>query len=293
MKRRALAMAIVTTVLWSGSYIVNQYAFREGIGPLTLSGLRYLAASLLLLIMSAGQKHAARRSLSVGTMILLGILGYAIAQGLQYVGQASLTPTQSSLLLSVFNTLCVMLLDRVWLRENQTGGDMLKMLLLLSGVTLYYAPWNGGAVPLTGALFMLISSFGYALHLTLNRKLLASSAMDTRRFVAIPMLIGSIVLLASGLIREGLPTLTDTLLVCLVYLSAVSGALGFTLWTHSQRALTTFESSSVNNLMLIEIALLDGCFFGRVFNARQIVAILMVFIAIVWIQSRSLKLKRM
>ncbi|NLI21832.1 MAG: EamA/RhaT family transporter, partial [Clostridiales bacterium] len=49
MKRKALWMAAVTTLLWSGSYILNKLAFGGGIGPLTLSGLRYVLAALLLM----------------------------------------------------------------------------------------------------------------------------------------------------------------------------------------------------------------------------------------------------
>lgn len=58
----------------------------------------------------------------------------------------------------------------------------------------------------------------------------------------------------------------------------MSGALGFSLWTSSQKALTAFESSGINNLMLIEIAAMDALFFGRTFTVTQM-------LAIVWIQA--------
>lgn len=48
MRRRALVLAVLTTLLWSGSYIVNKFAFAKGIGPLTLSGLRYTLGGLAL-----------------------------------------------------------------------------------------------------------------------------------------------------------------------------------------------------------------------------------------------------
>jgi drug/metabolite transporter (DMT)-like permease len=75
-------------------------------------------------------------------------------------------------------------------------------------------------------------------------------------------------------------------MLILLYLSVVSGALGFTLWTRSQAALTAFESSGINNLMLVEIALMDFLAFGRSFSVLQIAAILIVFISIVSIQTR-------
>lgn len=288
MRRRAELMAVATTVLWSGSYIVNKVAFQGGVGPLTLAGLRYVLAALLLLALgclegrAGGGAPAKKPPLRV--LLALGVLGYAVAQGLQYVGQAYLTPTQSSLCLSVGNTLMVMLMDGLWLRENQRPADWLKALLLIAGITLYTLPSSGAAPAMAGLLWMAASSVGYAAHMALNRRLLTAGQAQPRQLVALPMLIGGGVLLAAGLAAEGLPRLSLNLLLMLLYLSGVSGALGFSLWTASQRELSPFESSGINNLMLVEIALLDWLFFGRVFSAVQITAVALVFGTVVWIQ---------
>ncbi len=287
MKRKALTMAVITTVLWSGSYILNKLAFQGGIGPLTLSGLRYLLASLLLISLGRGKRKEGNHTLSPLMIILLGVLGYAVAQGLQYVGQSYLTPTQSSLFLSVGNTMFVILLDMVWLRENQTKRDLVKLLFLISGICLYYYPWNDAKLSIAGMLFMALSSVGYGLNMTLNRRLLTTRHIDTGALVARPMFAGAVILLSVGLAIEGLPVITGRLLLILVYLSFVSGALGFYLWTGSQRHLTAFESSSINNLMLIEIAFMDFVVFSRSFSILQMIAILIVFGSIVSIQSRK------
>ena len=286
MKRKALLMAVMTTFLWSGSYILNKFAFQDGIGPLTLSGLRYLIASLLLLGLGAGKKKKANSRISLKLILLLGLLGYAVAQGMQYVGQSFLTPTQSSLFLSAGNTMFVMLVDMAWLRENQTKHDLVKMLLLLAGIFMYYFPWGAGVLSVPGLLFMLLSSLGYALNLTINRRLLTAKQAAPGALVAKPMFLGAVMLLIAAFLLEGIPVLTARTLLILVYLSAVSGALGFYLWTRSQAFLTAFESSSVNNLVLIEIALLDFIVFRRSFSALQVIAVLIVFGAVILIQTK-------
>lgn len=288
MKRKALVMAVVTTVLWAGSYILNKLAFQGGIGPLTLSGLRYLLASLILMGLGKGGKQKEGPALPLKMIVLLGALGYAAAQGLQYVGQSYLTPTQSSLFLSVGNTMFVMLVDMLWLRENQTRWDLIKLLFLIAGISLYYYPWDAGSFSAAGMLFMALSSIGYALNMTLNRHLLKAGRIGAGALVARPMLAGAVILLAAGLLVEGMPVITGRLLLILAYLSGVSGALGFSLWTRSQSALTAFESSGINNLMLIEIALMDFLVFGRSFSALQIAAILVVFGSIVAIQYNTI-----
>lgn len=289
MRRRAVALAILTTVLWSGSYILNQVAFAGGIGPLTLSGLRYVLAGALLLGIRprSGNTQAAptRIALSPWLLILLGLLGYAVAQGFQYMGQSLLTPTQSSLCLSVGNTLCVMLVDRLWLRENQRPGDFFRFLLLMTGIALYYMPWGSTAVSVLGLMWMGLSSVGYAVHMTLNRRLMAGHRADARTLTGIPMLVGGAALLVAALPAEGWPVLDWKLALILLYLAGVSGALGFWLWTRSQAELTALESSSLNNLMLVEIALMDWLAFGRAFSVLQLAAIALVFGAILSIQT--------
>ena len=292
MKRKALLMAVLTTVLWSGSYIVNKLAFQGGVGPLTLAGIRYTLASLLLLALGRVRRARHRplqgaRRLPLGTVLLLGLLGYAAAQGLQYVGQSYLNPTQSSLFLSVGNTAMVMSLDMLWLRENQSPMDFVRLLLLAGGIVLYYVPLNASGFSLAGLLFMAASSVGYAAQMTLNRRLLNDGRTETQTLVCGPMLAGGLTLLAAGLLFEEPPKLSAGLLLSLLYLSGISGALGFSLWTASQKALTAFESSSINNLMLVEIAMMDALFFGRTFTVTQTLAIVVVFAAIVWIQAGS------
>ena len=100
------------------------------------------------------------------------------------------------------------------------------------------------------------------------------------------MFLGAVMLLIAAFLLEGIPVLTARTLLILVYLSAVSGALGFYLWTRSQAFLTAFESSSVNNLVLIEIALLDFIVFRRSFSALQVIAVLIVFGAVILIQTK-------
>ncbi len=288
MKKKALILAVLTTMLWSGSYILNKLAFQGGVGPLTLSGLRYLLASLLLSVPDIGRrKGTGPKAPPIKTAILLGLFGYAAAQGLQYVGQSYLTPTQSSLFLSAGNTLCVLLVDRLWLRENQGWRDLGGMLLMVLGIILYYSPFDSSGFSAAGMFFMALSSVGYALNLTFNRSLLKNTGVEPRLLAARPMFFGSLVMLLIGLLLEGLPVITGRLLLILVYLSGISGALGFFMWTKSQAALSAFESSSVNNLMLIEIALLDLLVFRRSFSIVQAAAVLIVFCSVLWIQLKK------
>ena len=153
---------------------------------------------------------------------------------------------------------------------------------------LNYYPW-AGPFSVAGLAFMLLSSVGYALNMTFNRRLLKAGGIDARELAAKPRFFGAVLLLTAGLATERLPLLSWRLMLILVYLSGLSGALGFYLWTRSQAVLTAFESSGINYLMLVEIAVLDFIIFKRSFGAAQIAAILVVFIVVASIQRRKPK----
>ena len=151
------------------------------------------------------------------------------------MGQSYLTLTQSSLFLSVGNTVFVMLVDMVWLRENQAKRDMLALLALLVGIGLYHYPWTMGALPIPGLSFTLASSIGYALNKTFNRRLLTRGKIDTKSLTARSMLVGTIVILSLGLWLEGMPVITGRQLLILLYLSGASGAWAFTCGRKARR----------------------------------------------------------
>jgi drug/metabolite transporter (DMT)-like permease len=48
----AVLAAILVTLLWSSSYFLNVVAFNEGISPMTLAGLRYTIAAVVLFTIS-------------------------------------------------------------------------------------------------------------------------------------------------------------------------------------------------------------------------------------------------
>jgi drug/metabolite transporter (DMT)-like permease len=84
------------------------------------------------------------------------------------------------------------------------------------------------------------------------------------------MAVGAVVLLAVGLIVEGVPSLDLRGWAIIAWLGVVNTAFAFTLWNHTLRALTAVESSVINNTMLIQIAILAVIFLGERLGPLQI-----------------------
>ncbi|WP_172252115.1 DMT family transporter [Saccharibacillus deserti] len=300
----ALSMAVLVTWIWSSSYFLNVYAFEQGIGPFTLSGLRFLIGSAVLGVIfrpnyrekRANGREAANRPKKrppLYVWLLLGVSGYAAAQGLQYAGQKLLEPTQVSLILSMGNTLMVLAVDRLGAGESRDGVTVPGALVMIAGVVLFYFPWDFGGGSASGIALVLLSSAGYALHLTLNRRMLANAWSDPFLLTLVPMAIGGAILLSCGLAFEEAPRLSGALVGVVLCLGIVNGAAAFLLWTWSQQFLTAGDSGLINNLMLPEIALLEIVLFDRSFEAWQWAGIILVLAAVICVQvSRQLRVSR-
>ncbi|WP_159887351.1 DMT family transporter [Paenibacillus puerhi] len=308
MRGRPLAAlaAIFVTLLWSSSYVLNQYAFAEGIGPFTLAGLRYALAAAAMITgwqvtrlrkrreseASAGsEKPAAARNKKAITWkqyALLGLTGFMMAQGLQYAGQTMITPTQTSMILSIGNTLFLIVLDALWLRELRSRWALAAIFIAMTGVVFYHYPWNAEQGSPLGVSLVLLSCLGYAVHTLLCRFLLTRTDASPSELVRKPMLIGAIGMLLTGLWLEGMPELSGKLLLLLLWLGPVNGALASLLWAWSQRQLRAYESSLINNLMLLEVAALDIWMLGRSITPLQAAALGVVGIAILATQAAPL-----
>lgn len=288
MKRwHAVTLALFVTVLWSSSYILNQYAFADGIGPLTLVGLRYSLAALTLLIVriARGRREPpAEVPLSPWQYLGLGLAGYLVAQGMQYIGQVYVPPTQAGMVQAVGNSTLVLLIGAIWLREWPGPRQWAGIGIALAGSLLYYWPFAPTPQNLVGIGFFLLAGLGYAVQMTANRGLLARKAASPLDLVLYPMLVGAVSMLALGLALEPWPVITWKLVGLLLWLGPINGALGFLLWTHSQRGLQAFESTMLNNSMLLQIALLDVLFLSRVLSVRHVAALLLTGLGILTVQ---------
>lgn len=297
MKRfAAIWVGIFVTFLWSSSYILNKLAFEEGISPVTLAGLRYTIAVCVMYIFSvilrARHKKVEKQSQVTATTsklkwkhyVLLGITGYVMAQGLQYVGQFFISPTQTSMMLSIGNNLLVVLLDILWLREVKNRGVLGGIFGLTLAILLYYYPWDFNSGSLIGIGFVLLSSVGYTINLGATRYFISKNLAQVKDLILRPMLIGAVFMLGFGLLKEGIPDISLKLLIILLWLGSINGALAFYLWTWTQKNLRAYESSVLNNLVLLQVAILDVTVLGLRLSWLQMVALLLLLLSVGYVQ---------
>ncbi|MFP4344391.1 MAG: DMT family transporter [Anaerolineales bacterium] len=272
---RALLQAFLVSFLWSTSWVLIKLTLHE-IPPLTFAGLRYTLA-FLLLFPGLWKRRVEVRSLSAKDwrrLAALGLIFYALTQGGQFLTLNHLDAVTFSLLLNA-TSLLVALFGILVLREVPSFLQWGGILLFVTGVLIYFFPLSTAGIEVLGlalAGFTVCANAAAAvLGRSVNREKLASPLVVT----TISMGIGAVVLLTAGLLTQGLPSISPLGWATVAWLAAVNTALAFTLWNRSLQQLSAVESSTINNTMLVQVALLAWLFLGEVLTLRDVAGLIL------------------
>ncbi len=246
------------------------------IPAISFAGLRYGLACLVLALVSLAQPRIRLQIQRLGRdqwlyLALLGLVFYTLTQGGQFVALGLLPAVTLSLILS-FSPAAVALLSATVLGERLSGRAWAGVGCFLVGALIYFLPlsedarWAGLAV---GGVTLLANASGSLLGRSVNRR----GDLHPLVVTTLSMGIGSLLLVVTGLLAEGVPRLDAGAWGIVIWLAVINTALAFTLWNHTLRRLTAIESSLINNTMLIQIAVLAWIVLGETISLRQAVGL--------------------
>lgn len=282
----AVAQALLVTMLWSTSWVLIKIGL-AAIPALPFAGLRYvLAFACLLPLAFTHERLRALRTLSRhqwGRLVVLGLLFYAVAQGAQFVGLASLPAIAVSLLLNLSPGV-VAVLGIFLLGEKPGRRQWAGMAIGVAGVLIFFYPIAIPAGQVAGMAAVGVGVLANALSAVLGRGLNRDLKIDALTVTTVSMGIGSAPLLVGGLAAQGLPRLTLTHWLIVGWLAAVNTAFAFTLWNHTLRTLSAVESSILNNTMLVQIALLAWIFLGEAITPQEGLGMILVGLGALLVQ---------
>ena len=264
------------TFLWSTSFIIIKLGLRD-IPPLTYAGLRYVLAFFVLLPFALTKKRIEEiKSIDKKNWLKLGALGflfYTFTQGTQFIGLSLLPAVTVSLLLN-FTPIIVAVMGIFLLSEKPTLIQWAGSFLFIAGILVYFYPVNLPGGTALGIAVMTIGVLANAASSVLGRSVNRSGKFDPLTVTLISMGIGSFIMLITGIIVQGLPAISFTNVLFLLWLSVINTAFAFTVWNLTLRSLTAMESSIINGTMLIQIALLAWIFLGEIITAKEAIGML-------------------
>jgi drug/metabolite transporter (DMT)-like permease len=285
---KAALQALFVTFLWSTSWVLIKIGLKD-IPALTFAGLRYTIAFLVLLPLGIYTKQVKELKDQSGftwlKLITLGVLFYSFTQGAQFLSLIYLPATTTSLLLS-FTAVVVALLGIFFLKEIPNSVQWIGTMLYLFGVLVFFYPNYLPESQVIGFVVAGVGVLANALSSILGRNINRSGNLSPVAVTIPTMGAGGILLLASGIIIEGVPDFSLASWGIILWLAIVNSALAFTLWNKTLRKLSAMESSIINNTMLFQIAILAWLFLGETLSWRQITGIFIAIIGTILVQIR-------
>ncbi|HKJ56214.1 MAG TPA: DMT family transporter, partial [Nitriliruptoraceae bacterium] len=236
--RRAVAAALLVTVLWSSSWILIRMGLDDqALPPLTFAGMRYGMAALVLAAWTLrSQPHrrevAALDGRSWRRLVVLGVVFYTVTQGAQFIAIDNQPAATSSLVLSLTPLVVALWAGRT-LGEPATPRQFGGAVLVAFGAVLFFA--GDLAATTVGMVAAVVGLLANATSVVLGRDVNRTGLTSPVVVTSISMGVGAGLLVAIGLVVEGVPSVPPTAWAVVAWLAVVNTAIAFSLWNWSMR----------------------------------------------------------
>ncbi len=246
---------LLAAAIWGGMYVVSKVVLAV-IPPFALLTLRLaLGAAALALVLALRRGRMPTRAL-VLEALAVGLVGFGVSVGLQFVGTALSTAANAALVTSA-SPAFIVLFGALILRESLGPARLLALVLASLGVMAVIDPRSVdlGSDAFWGNIALLGAALSWGLYSVLVKRV--SQRMDTLTVSLLAFLGGlpvSLPLAGGELLRRGVGPLNIGIILGVLYLGLVSTALAMYLWNKS-------------------LALLDAGVVSLLFFAQPIVGV--------------------
>jgi drug/metabolite transporter (DMT)-like permease len=284
---KAILLAILVTIIWSTSWVLIKIGLAD-IPAMTFAGLRYMLASLLFfpLLLKKDIRDQIKRLSGRNwvVMVALGVVLYTIGQGGQYLGLAYLPSVTVSLILNL-SALFVALVSSITIKEKLNWLQWIGVLLNLAGVVIYFNPASNHLQGnWLGWLFAVLCLLGNSVGSIIGREVNRKASIHPIVITGISMTIGSVLMLATGILWQGMPALSSQSIWIIVILAVINTAVCFTIWNYTQQTLLATETTILNNTMLVYVSILAWIFLGEKQSPLGIVGLILALAGAMLVQ---------
>ena len=219
---------IVVLVLAWGTVFAAVKIGLDAAPPLLFGGIRSIIGGVVLATIAAVRRDPPRLRGHVTAYGMLTLLNVVIFFGLQTLAIAAL-PSGLAAVLIYLQPVLVGVLAWPLLGEPLTGRKVLGLLLGFGGIVAVSAGAFSGHASGLGIGYAVVGALAWALGTVYFKRV--SDRVTPLWAVALPFLVGGVVLTAIGLVREG-PEITwsTSFVLALLYSALVGTALAWMLW---------------------------------------------------------------
>lgn len=221
-----LSFAFITVVLWASAFVFTKVAL-EHFTPEALGALRYLFASVLLLIFAIIKKISLPRLKDIPIFLISGLLGFALYVYAFNKGALTVSTATSSILVSTAPIITAIFAG-VFYKEKIKTICWLAIAFEFLGIVIIAL--NDGVFSTNmGITWILLAAFSLGMYNVLQRKLLKNYTP----FEVTVYSIFSGTILLSIFLKDGFTQLISAPTIQIINVACLGffpGALGYLLW---------------------------------------------------------------
>jgi drug/metabolite transporter (DMT)-like permease len=217
--------------IWGGMYVASKYVLAV-IPPFTLLSLRLILGIFVLLPVVALRRETGFSGKQVYEILGVGLVGYGISLGFQFVGTKLSTAANGSLVTSA--TPAFVLVFASWiLGERVTKWRVVALVVSTLGVLAFLDPRNARLSPdlFWGNLSLIAAALTWALYSVLVRKV--TRGLDVLPVSLVAFFGGLPITIPAAFIEvstQGIGYISIGAILSVLYIGIVSTALAMYLW---------------------------------------------------------------
>ena len=275
--------ALIVVIFWGANFIVVKQVLTE-MSPLAFNSLRFISASLLLLVwlrLSGEDWRIARAD--VPRVLVLGLIGITLYQVCFIIGVNLTTAGNASLILATSPPMVVILgaLMHVGVAGRRTWLGVVLALLGLALVIGGAGTVHFGSDTIRGDLLCLVSAASWAIYVVFGQGLFLR--YSSLKATAVTMAAGTPLLVLIALpemVRQDWGAVSVAGWAGLAYSAVCSIALGYVLFYTGVKLIGATRTSTYQNLPPIIAVVLGSLILGESMAPLQIAGAIVVLIGV-------------
>ncbi|MFP5297876.1 MAG: DMT family transporter [Actinomycetota bacterium] len=264
-----IAALVAAMVIWGVTMVITKSVLEE-VGPFTLLAGRFALAFALLGPVAA--RRGFRLSMVIRpTFIAFGITGIVLHNGLETVGLMFTSAGSGALVIAAAPALTAAL-SVVFLKESVTRLQIAGIVLSILGVAMVTNAGIGGvgSTEILGNLLVFGGVISWAVYTVQGKRLVVdlpaivttTAGIGAATMILIPMAITEVAV-------TGVPSVSMSGFLGIVYLGALASALAYALWNSALNHVDASVAAPYVNLVPV-IGLLAALLIGEPTNAMQL-----------------------
>lgn len=245
-----LVVWLILCGIWGSTWLFIKLGL-EDLPPISFAGIRFVIASLILVIIVMARRTPIPRKASDWRIIAAtGFLSFTVNYGLLFWGELHVSSGLAAVLQATAPLFGLVLAHRLLPSEPMTSTKLVGVLIGLAGVAVIFSDQIGaeGRLAVWGSVAIVVGAFAIALSNVIVKA--KGGHFDPAVISAGQMIFGLIPLVVVGFIKEGSPLSfhwTRLAVVSLLYLAIVGSTVAFMLYYWLIRHM------AVTNTMLISL----------------------------------------